>query len=63
MRVKCVICDTINNLDDNLPLAKNYAIDQFIRICAVLAMIVLKKIPLHALKQEISVLSYFTTNG
>ncbi|KOS62417.1 YlaI family protein [Lysinibacillus agricola] len=22
MRVKCVICDTINNLDDNLPLAK-----------------------------------------
>ncbi|MED4701481.1 YlaI family protein [Lysinibacillus capsici] len=22
MRVKCVICDTIHNLDDNLPLAK-----------------------------------------
>lgn len=22
MRVKCVICDTINNLEDNLPLAK-----------------------------------------
>lgn len=22
MRVKCVICDTINNLDDDLPLAK-----------------------------------------
>lgn len=22
MRVKCVICDTIHNIDDNLPLAK-----------------------------------------
>jgi len=22
MRVKCVICDTIQNIDDNLPLAK-----------------------------------------
>nr|WP_106783984.1 YlaI family protein [Lysinibacillus timonensis] len=22
MRVKCVICDTINNLDDDLPLSK-----------------------------------------
>lgn len=22
MRVKCVICDTINNLEDDLPLAK-----------------------------------------
>ena len=63
MRVKCVICDTIHNLDDNLPLAKNCVIDQFILICAIFVMIAFRKILSHEWKQAISVLSYVTPDG
>ena len=45
MRVKCVICDSIQQLPDDLPLAKNCAIVQFIRICVIHVTNVLLKTP------------------
>jgi len=47
MRVKCVICDTIQNIDDNLPLAKKLRNRPFTLTCVIIAIIVLKKIRLH----------------
>ena len=55
MRVKCVICDTIHELPNDLPLAKNYVIVRFIRLCVSLAVSALRIIHTNEWKQENSV--------
>ena len=57
MRVKCVICDNIGQLPDDLPLAKTLGIAQSIRICVKIATIELPKKQLH---ESRLVISFFT---